>query len=73
MLDGLIDIYLPDFKYASPDLAREYSSAPDYPSVAVKAIAEMYRQTGKVRYDEKGRSCPPPRTSRLPSRQYEGT
>ena len=54
MLDGLIDIYLPDFKYASPDLAREYSSAPDYPSVAVKAIAEMYRQTGKVQFDENG-------------------
>lgn len=54
ILDGLIDIYLPDFKYASPDLAREYSSAPDYPSVAVKAIAEMYRQTGKVQFDENG-------------------
>ena len=54
MLDGLIDIYLPDFKYASPDLAREYSSAPDYPSVAVKAIAEMYRQTGKVQVFENG-------------------
>ena len=37
-----------------PDLAREYSSAPDYPSVAVKTIAEMYRQTGKVQFDENG-------------------
>lgn len=54
MLDGLIDIYLPDFKYASSELAREYSSAPDYPDTASKAIAEMYRQTGNVRFDEDG-------------------
>ena len=54
MLDGLIDIYLPDFKYASPDLAGEYSSAPDYPDTAAKAVAEMYRQTGNVRFDEDG-------------------
>lgn len=54
MLDGLVDIYLPDFKYASPELAREYSSAPDYPDTAAEAIAEMYRQTGKVRFDENG-------------------
>lgn len=54
MLDGLIDIYLPDFKYASSELAAEYSSAPNYPEVAAKAIAEMYRQTGKVRFDENG-------------------
>lgn len=54
MLDGLVDIYLPDFKYASPELAREYSSAPDYPQTATAAIAEMYRQTGKVHFDENG-------------------
>lgn len=52
MLDGLVDIYLPDFKYFSPDLAKKYSSAPDYPEVASAAIVEMLRQVGKYRYSE---------------------
>lgn len=51
MLEGLVDIYLPDFKYFSPDLARDYSSAPDYPTVATEALLEMYRQTGKYEED----------------------
>ena len=46
-LDGLIDVYLPDFKYASVQLAGQYSSAPDYPSIALDALEEMLRQTGK--------------------------
>ncbi len=46
LLDGLIDVYLPDFKYASSELALEFSRAADYPEVARKAIAEMYRQVG---------------------------
>ncbi len=45
-LEGLIDIYLPDFKYISPELAGRYSGAPDYPEYAGKAIMEMYRQKG---------------------------
>ena len=45
-LEGLVDIYLPDFKYASTDLARDYSAAPDYPARATEAVVEMYRQTG---------------------------
>ncbi|MBS7397792.1 MAG: radical SAM protein [Ruminiclostridium sp.] len=53
-LDGLIDIYLPDFKYASSELAEKYSSAPDYPEIAQKAIAEMYRQRGKAVFDDNG-------------------
>jgi len=52
MLEGLVDIYLPDFKYFSPDLARKYSGAPDYPSVAKAAITEMFRQVGKYEYFE---------------------
>ena len=48
MLDGLIDIYLPDFKYMSPGLSKKYSHAPDYAEVAKAAIAEMVRQTGKA-------------------------
>lgn len=47
-LDGLIDIYLPDFKYMDPELARRYSLAPDYPETAKAALAEMYRQTGPL-------------------------
>lgn len=43
-LEGIVDIYLPDFKYMDTDTARKYSHAPDYPSVAKAAIAEMVRQ-----------------------------
>ena len=46
MLEGLVDIYLPDFKYMNPELAKKYSNAPDYPDVAKQAIAEMVRQVG---------------------------
>ena len=44
--DGLIDIYLPDFKYFSPEIAKKYSCAPDYPAVALEAVKEMLRQVG---------------------------
>lgn len=54
ILEGLVDIYLPDFKYASSDLASLYSSAPDYPEVAKAAIEEMFRQTGAYVLDENG-------------------
>ncbi len=46
MLDGLVDIYLPDFKYVSAALSSRFSNAPDYHSVAIAAIQEMYRQVG---------------------------
>ena len=46
MLEGYIDVYLPDFKYADRKLAKFLSAAEDYPQVAVAAIREMYRQTG---------------------------
>ena len=45
MLDGLVDIWLPDFKYVSPELASRYSFAPDYFDVASTALEEMVRQT----------------------------
>ena len=45
-LEGLIDVYLPDFKYMDAQLAKEYSDAPDYPEIVTKAIKEMYRQKG---------------------------
>ena len=54
LLDGLVDIYLPDFKYASSALAARYSQAADYPECAKQAIAEMVRQTGSAVLDEDG-------------------
>lgn len=54
-LEGIVDVYLPDFKYWSPELAAKYSNAPDYPLVAKAAIAEMVRQQPRAifAYDEK--------------------
>ncbi len=48
MLAPYIDIYLPDFKYMDPDLALRYSHAQDYPTVARKALKEMYDQKGSA-------------------------
>lgn len=53
-LDGIVDIYLPDIKYASDDFARKYSQAPSYVAVSRIAIREMYRQVGDLVVDEKG-------------------
>lgn len=47
-LEGLIDIYLPDFKYASSSVAQELSGASDYPTVALKAVKAMYFQKGST-------------------------
>ncbi len=54
MLDGLVDVYLPDLKYVSADLSARYSAAPDYFQVASAAIAEMVRQAGDPVFNEKG-------------------
>lgn len=54
MLEGLVDIYLPDFKYADDDLAVRLSNAPHYCETALAAIHEMVRQTGENVYDENG-------------------
>lgn len=54
-MEGYIDIYLADYKYSSSELARKYSHAEDYPVVAKKALAEMFRQVGEPVFDEKGR------------------
>ena len=53
-LDGLIDIYLPDFKFLSEKRAARYANAPEYPETARAAIREMVRQTGACVFDEKG-------------------
>ena len=52
MLDGLIDIYMPDMKYFSDKYAIKYSNAPHYFECAKKAIKEMYRQVGKNEFDK---------------------
>lgn len=53
-LDGLVDIYLPDFKYRSSDLSKKYSAAPDYCAVALTALEEMLRQTQTSIFSEDG-------------------
>jgi putative pyruvate formate lyase activating enzyme len=54
LLRGVVDIYMPDFKYWDPDLARRYLKARDYPDVARARIAEMHRQVGNLRLDDRG-------------------
>ena len=54
LLEGLVDIYLPDFKYMDPELAEKYSYARDYPEVAREALKEMVRQTGTPEFDRQG-------------------
>jgi putative pyruvate formate lyase activating enzyme len=53
-LDGVVDIYMPDFKLWDPEVAERLLSAPDYPEVAREAIAEMHRQVGDLEIDDRG-------------------
>ena len=54
LLDGIVDLYMPDFKYWSPALSRAYLKAGDYPEVARVAIREMHRQVGRLRVTADG-------------------
>ena len=54
MLEGIVDIYLTDFKYIDSDMAKKYSKAPDYPEIVKIALEEMVRQQGLPRFDECG-------------------
>jgi putative pyruvate formate lyase activating enzyme len=54
ILDGIVDIYLPDMKYGDNLYAGKYSNAPDYVEANLKAIKEMFRQTGPLRIDNDG-------------------
>ena len=54
LLEGIIDIYLTDFKYMDKGMARRYSHAPDYPDIAKQALAEMVRQCGQAEFNEHG-------------------
>jgi len=53
-LDGLIEIYMPDFKWADAEAGQAYSGVPDYPQVAEAALAEMFRQVGPLCADDRG-------------------
>ena len=54
LLEGIVNTYLPDFKYMDNSLALKYSHAKDYPDVAKEAIAEMVSQCGKPQFDNNG-------------------
>ncbi len=54
ILDGVVDIYMPDFKYTDPEMAKKYSKAEDYPQAAMAAIKEMHRQVGDLLTDNRG-------------------
>ncbi|MEK6672409.1 MAG: radical SAM protein [Nitrospirota bacterium] len=54
ILDGVVDIYMPDFKYSDPEMSLKYSKAKDYPEKAMAAIREMHRQVGDLIIDKRG-------------------
>lgn len=54
LLDGIVDIYMPDFKFWDNEMARRYLKAPDYPERAREALKEMHRQVGDLVMDEDG-------------------
>lgn len=54
LLQGLIDIYMPDFKWADAETGLKYSGVKNYPQVARAALREMYRQVGRLRVDDRG-------------------
>ncbi len=54
LLDGIVDIYMPDFKYGNADIARRYSGVVSYPTVARAALHVMHRQVGDLVVDERG-------------------
>ncbi len=54
MLDGYVDVYMPDFKYADSSIAKKYSSAADYPEAAKAALSEMTRQARSCEFNERG-------------------
>ena len=54
LLEGIFDIFMPDFKYYDSAVSEKYANAPDYPDVAKKALKEMHRQVGDLVLDERG-------------------
>jgi putative pyruvate formate lyase activating enzyme len=54
LLDGVVDIYMPDFKFWDPQVAKDLCQAEDYPGIARQAVKEMHRQVGDLAVDEQG-------------------
>ena len=54
LMNGVVDIYMPDFKFWNPEMARRYIRPPNYPEAARRAIKEMHRQVGPLVLDETG-------------------
>jgi len=54
LLEGIIDVYMPDLKFTDPEIAKRYAAAPDYPQTAKEAIREMHRQVGDLVLDASG-------------------
>jgi putative pyruvate formate lyase activating enzyme len=54
LMDGVVDIYMPDFKFWDPEMARHYAKAPNYPEAARRAIKRMHEQVGPLQFDENG-------------------
>jgi putative pyruvate formate lyase activating enzyme len=54
LLDGVVDIYMPDAKYMDEKFSKQFSNAPDYPEVLKKVLKEMYRQVGDLKTNSKG-------------------
>jgi putative pyruvate formate lyase activating enzyme len=54
LMDGIVDIYMPDIKYSDPEVAKRYSNAPDYFEVCKAAVKEMHRQVDDLAVDERG-------------------
>jgi putative pyruvate formate lyase activating enzyme len=54
MLEGIVDIYMPDMKYADAEIAEKLSGVVNYPAVNQRAVKEMHRQVGDLKLNEKG-------------------
>jgi putative pyruvate formate lyase activating enzyme len=54
IMEGLVDVYMPDFKLWDEEMSRQYLSATNYPTVARQVISEMHRQVGELKVDEEG-------------------
>ncbi len=57
LLDGVVDIYMPDMKYSDPEVARKLSLVEDYPMLNQEAVKEMHRQVGDLEIDDRGVAC----------------
>jgi putative pyruvate formate lyase activating enzyme len=75
LLDGIVDMYMPDIKFLDTAVAKEACRAEDYPAVVRRAVAEMHRQVGDLKTDDRDRPprspCPAPGAARRQGRHCE--